>query len=572
MFEALVSWSLQNRSAVLLAALVTLALGYLSFGQLSIEAFPDPTDTQVNIITRMPGQPAEELERQVAIPIERAVNGTTGLARVRSLNIFGLSFVTLTFRDGVETLTARAQTLERLRSANLPRGVTPELGSLSTPVGEIYHYTLRGGKNDPLHLRTLEDWVVRPQLLRVEGVADVVSFGGLLLEVEIRPDPVALAADGLGMADLERALVLASANASGGIVEQGAEQLVIRSKGLYDGLADIANTAVATRGGTPILLSEVATVREGWAPRQGVVGRGTERDAVEGIVLMRRGENPSVVLAALRAKIQELNAHVLEDGVQIAPFYDRTELVDNTLHSVGRNLVEGALLVLLVLFVLLLDMRAALIVAAIIPLSLAAAFVYLQQRGMAANLISMGAVDFGIIVDGAVVIIEAIVQRMSVAAEPPGATVGARIEQAVRDVVRPTVFSLLIIIAAYLPIFLLQRVEGRIFAPLAHTVVAALVGSLVFSITLVPVLATFAYRWRCSCCSTCRSRWWVARSGCGPRTCRCRSRRPWASSRSSAKPRSTGCWCCPRSKPGARPAPRSKTRSRRAAWSGCARY
>ncbi|HEX6239289.1 MAG TPA: efflux RND transporter permease subunit, partial [Polyangiales bacterium] len=401
----------------------------------------------------------------------------------------------LTFHDGIDLLLARAQTLERLRLATLPPHVRPQLGSLSTPVGEIYRYTLRRDENDPLALRTAQDWLVRPRLLRVDGVADVVSFGGLQREIQVRPDPVALAAKGLGISDLTRAIAESSRNASGGVVEEGSEQLVIRSQGLFADLEDLEHTVVTTRGGTPTYLSDVAAVREGWTPRQGSVGRGAQTDAVEGIVLMRRGENASAVLKSLRASLAEIGA-ALPQGTHIDTFYDRTELIDNTLGTVGRNLLEGAVLVVVVLFAFLLDLRAAAIVALIIPLSLATALAYLHARGMSANLISMGAVDFGIIVDGAVVVIEAIVQRVQQAdrRDPAREGVVGAVERAARQVVRPTVFSLLIIIAAYLPIFLLQRVEGRIFAPLAHTVVAALAGSLVFSITLVPVLATFAYR------------------------------------------------------------------------------
>ncbi len=496
MIDSLISWSLRHRLAVLLSAIFVLALGYASFREVSIEAFPDPTDTQVNVITAVPGQPAEELERQVSIPIERVVNGMPGLARVRAINLFGLSFMTLTFRDGVDVQYARAQTLERLRLAELPEGVTPQLGSLSTPIGEIYRYTLIQERPDPMELRTLQDWVVRPRLLRVEGVADVVSYGGLQREIHVSPDPVELASRDLSIEDIAQAIEESSLNAAGGIVEQGVEQLIVRSQGLFTSLDDIRRTAVATRGGTPVLLEDVASVREGWSPRQGVVGRGADVDAVQGIVLMRRGENASVILKALQEEVQHLNQNVLPRGSEISTFYDRTELVDSTLHTVGNNLLEGAVLVVLVLLAFLLDLRAALIVALVIPLSLATAFIYLHARGMSANLISMGAVDFGIIVDGAVVIIEAIVHRLARRDAPGPAPAGAaaRIEQAVRDVARPTVFSLLIIIAAYLPIFLLQRVEGRIFAPLAHTVVAALLGSLAFSVTLVPVLATFAYR------------------------------------------------------------------------------
>jgi len=494
MFDRIVAACLSSRLAVVLAALLATGWGLWAFYGLTIEAFPDPTDTQVQIITISAGQPAEEMERQVSIPLERVVNGMPGLARMRSINLFGLSFVTLTFQDGVDAYFARLQTLERLRLADLPEGVRPQLGSLSTPIGEIYRYTLTSPKRDPLELRTLQDWAVRPRLLQVDGVADVVSYGGLSREIEVRPDPVLLASRGLTMGDLEEALHRASLNASGGTLERGTEQMVIRSEGMFQNLTDIGNVAVSSRGGTPTRLSDVASVQVGWAPRQGIAGRGEDDDAVEGIILMRRGENPTGVLRRVRERVAEINRS-LPEGTQINVFYDRTELVNNTLETVGKNLLEGAVLVVVVLFVFLLDLRAALIVAALIPLSLLCAFIYLRSRGMAANLLSMGAVDFGIIVDGAVVIVEAILYRL--AHLEPGdesLSVASRIRLSVAAVARPTFFSLLIIIAAYLPIFLLERVEGRIFAPMAHTVVAALAGSLFFSLSLVPVLSVVAFR------------------------------------------------------------------------------
>jgi len=498
--NTIVQKALEHRFVVLLIALLVATGGYFSFRDLTIEAFPDPTDTQVNVITLFAGQPAAELERQVSIPIERAVNGMPGLVRTRSTNLFGLSYVSLTFRDDIDVYAARAQTIERLLSARLPQGVQPELGSLSTPIGEVYRYTLKSSHPDPLELRTLQDWEIRPRLLKLDGVAEVVSYGGLVREIHVHPDPVALAAQGLTVHDLETALRDASVNASGGVIERGAEQLVIRSQGLFSDLFDIKQVSVATRGGTPVPLSALASVEDGWTPRQGVVGRGADEDVVQGIVLMRRGENPTVVLDRVRAKIEEINRTAMPKGTQIAVFYDRAELISSTLSTVGRNLIEGASLVILVLFVFLLDLRAALLVAAVIPLSLSTAFLYLRMRGMSANLISMGSVDFGIIVDGAVVIVESIALRMahtsstSEAHAPYSLTVTERVRRAVVEVLRPTVFSLFIIIAAYLPIFMLERVEGRMFAPLAHTVVAALVGALIFSVTLVPVLATFAYR------------------------------------------------------------------------------
>ncbi len=500
MFTALIAAALRSRAAVLIATALCTIWGLYAFRELTIEAFPDPTDTQVNIITLYPGQPAEELERQVSIPIERAVNGTFGLTKVRSLNLFGLSFVTLTFGDGIDVLFARSQTLERLRLAELPPAVTPQLGSLSTPIGEIYRYSLRPidaegqpTHGDPMMLRTMQDWVVRPRLLQVDGVADVVSYGGLVREIHVRADPAQLAAKGLTLRDLEDALEGASQNASGGVLSRGAEQLVIRSEGLFASASDIGKVAVATRRGTPLLVRDIASVEEGWTPRQGIYSRGSDTDAVEGIVLMRRGENPSAVLARVRAKIDDINARALPKNVRVWPFYDRTELINKTLETVGRNLLEGAVLVILVLLVFLLDVKAALIVATTIPLSLCVAFIYLYTRGMSANLLSMGAVDFGVIVDGAVVIIEHVVSTLHHPPKNAPTDTRGRIGWAVAQVARPTIFALLIISAAYLPIFLLQRVEGRIFAPMAHTVVAALLGSLLFSVTLVPVLATLAY-------------------------------------------------------------------------------
>jgi cobalt-zinc-cadmium resistance protein CzcA len=353
---------------------------------------------------------------------------------------------------------------------------------------------LQGANQDPLKLRTLQDWVVRPTLMRALGVADVVSYGGLQREIHVRPDPMLLARHHLTLANVEQAIAAGSVNASGGILERGAEQFVIRSQGLFRSIDDLRLVRVATHEGTPVFLRDVADVVEGWAPRQGVVSHNQEKEAIEGIVLMRRGENPSVVLERVRAAIEEVNRRLKSDNAHVVPFYDRTDLVNTTLRTVGRNLLEGALLVTLVLFVFLLDLRMALAVGTLIPLSLLGSFIYLHSRGMSANLLSMGAVDFGVIVDGGVVLVEAIARRV---ATPDGlrpVTLQDRILEGTRTVVRPTVFSLLIIMAAYLPIFMLERVEGRMFAPMANTVVSALAGALLFSVTLIPVLMTFVYR------------------------------------------------------------------------------
>ena len=498
--NALLELSVKTRLFAFVLALLLAVWGAYAYSNLTIEAFPDPTDTQVQVITLFPGQPSEEVERRVSMLLERELNGTPGLVRLRSISLFGLSLVTLTFDDGVEPLIARQQVTERLNGVELPDGVHPELSPLATPIGEVYRYTLDGTTTDPMTLRTLQDWVVRPQFLQVQGVADVISYGGLVREIHVQPDPTQLALLGVGLQDVFEALSKASANATGGYVQRGSEAFVIRSLGILGSINDIGRVRVGVHHGVPVTIKNVAKVSEGWSPRQGIVTRGNNEDAVEGIVLMRRGQNPSVVLDALRARIEHVNERVLPKGVRVHAFYDRTELVRTTLDTVFHNLLEGAGLVCLVLFAFMLSVRASLIVATAIPLSLAASFVYLRTRGMSANLLSMGAVDFGIIVDGAVILVEHLYEKLS----PHDAEhltrplsreqLADRIIATAKEVARPTLFSLLIIIAAYLPIFSLQRVEGRIFAPLAHTVVSALLGALLVSFTLVPALVYFALR------------------------------------------------------------------------------
>ncbi len=487
MIDQLVRFSLKNKVASFILAGVIVVWGLYAFNHLTIEAFPDPTDTQVQVITLYPGQPTEEVERRVSIPLERALNGTPELFRLRSISLFGLSFVTLTFEDGVEAERARQRVLERLPDAELPDGILPSLGPLATPIGEVYRYTVSG--SDPMALRTIQDWTIRPRIMQVPGVADVVSYGGLEYQIQVIPDPAKMASLGVGLDGIFDALEKASGNASGGYVERGSEAFVIRSLGIFNDLEDINAVRVAFNDGVPVRVKDVATVLEGYAPRQGVVTRDLNEDTVEGIILMRRGENPSRVLAALRDKIDDLNQRVLPDGVLIEPFYDRTELVNTTLKTVFTNLTEGALLVTLVMFLFTFSLRAALIVAAVIPLSLLTSFLYLHTKGMSANLLSMGAVDFGIIVDGAVIIVEHLFFRLSRNPPQDQHSASERIALAISEVARPTLFSLLIIIAAYIPIFALERVEGRMFGPMAHTVVSALVGALVVSFTLVPVLS-----------------------------------------------------------------------------------
>ncbi len=511
MIDALLNASLRTRMIAFIGAITVAILGYFSFKDLTIEAFPDPTDTSVQIITIYPGQPAEEVERVISIPLERALNGVPGTIHQRSISLFGLSVVTMTFEDGVDILEARNQMFQRLGDANLPKDANTDMGPLATPIGEVYRYTLESADCDPMVLRTVNDWVVGPALLRVPGVADVTSYGGLVKEIHVEPDPAKMAALGVVLDDVFQALSKASNNASGGLVERGEQGFVIQSIGTFrseapltckpdpksdNGLANIGEVRVAFHNQVPVKIKDVASVVIGYAPRQGVVSRQSNSDTVQGIVLMRKGQNPSKVLEGIRDRVNEIQKHALPDGVRIHAFYDRTELVDTTLDTVFHNLAEGALLVTAVLFLFLLSIRASLVVALVIPLSLAASFIYLHARGMSANLLSMGAVDFGIIVDGAVILVEHVFEH---AAGPEYQKKNqeqriATIFEAARQVARPTLFSLLIIVAAYLPIFALQRVEGRIFAPMAHTVVSALLGAMLVSFTLVPVLCFFALR------------------------------------------------------------------------------
>jgi cobalt-zinc-cadmium resistance protein CzcA len=495
MLEKLVDGALGARWAVLLLTAVFVGAGLWAFRELPVEAFPDVTDTQVQVITLYAGHAPEEVERQVTLPIEKELNGTPQLTRMRSVSIYGLSVVTLTFDDGTDNYFARSQVTERLRQAEVPDGVTPGLGPLYTPIGEIYRYVLeadpRAGQT-PMSLREVQDWVLERQLRQVQGVADVVSFGGFQRQFQVEVDPARLKAQGVTLHQVFDALQRSNANAGGNYLRRGPEELVIRGLGYLGSADDVRNVVVSARAGTPLTVGDVARVSIGAVPRRGQVSKDREDEVVEGIVLLRKGEDPARVLEAVHAKVDALNGGLLPKGVRIVPYYDRTTLVKHTLHTVLWNLAEGALLVTAVVFLFLLSGRGALVVGAVIPLSLLASFLYLRLRGLSANLLSLGAVDFGIIVDGAVVVVENVFRRRHDA--PPGAAFEGVVRRAVHEVARPTLFSLGIIIVAYIPIFTLQRVEGRIFAPMANTVTSALVGALLASLTLVPVLAAMALR------------------------------------------------------------------------------
>ena len=519
MIRRLVRFALRQRLLVLGATGLLVVLGVRAFADLPIEAFPDVEDIHVQVISQWPGHAAEEVERSVTLPIERQMNGTPHLANLRSTSMFGLSVVTLTFDDETTDNFARQQTLERLQGVSVPGGITPALGSLSNSTGEIYRYTVQGRL--PLtDLKALEDWVIEPAMRTVPGVADVVSFGGQVRQYQIDIDPARLAGYGLILPQVEQAVAAANLNAGGGYISHGYEKQVVRGIGLFGSIDDIARVVVANRNGAPIEVRDVGTVRLGGAPREGMVAKDTNDDVVEGIILMRKGENALKVLQNVRQKTTEVNATLLPPGVTIVPFYDRETFVRHTVRTVQENLAIGAALVLVILVVFLGDWRSALIVGLVIPLSLLGAFVLMDARHVSANLISLGAIDFGIIVDAAVVLVEAFLVRLALAPPPTAEQLERTDEHAVpseigsperrRDFAlrasvekrhllatiaegmgRPILFAKAIVITAFLPIFTFQRVEKRIFSPMAYTLTFALLGSLLLTLTLVPVLASF---------------------------------------------------------------------------------
>ena len=491
MINRIVTFSLKQPLFVLLGTALFIGAGVLAFLHLPVEAFPDVSDIQANVIALYPGRAAEEVERQVTIPIETALSGMPNSVRMFSHTQFGLSYIILTFNDKPNDQLVRQQVSERLQGIDLPPGVTAQLAPLSTAIGEIFRFRLRGDSYSAQELRTLQDWVVEKQLRQVQGVADLVIMGGTVKQYEVNPDLAKMRDYKVTLAQLFTALQRANSNAGGGGVTQGRQQYLVRSLGSFKSSADIAQVVVAENKGVPILVRDIAQVLVSGAPLQGLAGQDDADDIVNGIVVMRKGENPSTVLTGLKEKIAFVNKSILPKGVEIVPYYDRSWLIDKTLKTVFSNLTEGAMLVTLILFIFLGNLRAALIVAAIIPLALLATFLGLTFVGIPANLLSLGAMDFGIIVDGAVIVVENIVHRLSLLKQDAAANAESRfnaIRNAVLEVGRPTVFSMIIIIAAHIPIFTMQRHEGRIFSPMAWTVTSALIGSLVLSLTLVPLL------------------------------------------------------------------------------------
>ncbi len=495
----LTSFALRHRAIVLALLVVFIFAGVSSFQHLPVEAYPDVTNIRVQIITLFPGHAAEEVERLVTIPIENQMNGIPKRASMRSISLFGLSQVTIVFQDDANSNEVRNQAFQQLAAVQLPAGAQASLSPDSTPVGEIYRYTLKGPPGFPaVELKALEDWVVERQMRTVPGVVDVVGFGGPTKQYQVLIDPAKLKSYGLTLKQVLDALSNGNRNAGGSYIEHGPEMYIVRGLGLVSSTSDIASIAVDTRTGTPVKISDMGRFEIGHQLRLGRVGKlipgqADEDDVVQGIVILRKGENAGVVLDSIRAKVAEINKNKLPPGVQLVTYYDRTNLIDRTLHTVQRNMAEGIALVLLVLvlFLGLGNYRSALVVATVVPLSLLGAFFLLDLRGIPANLISMGAIDFGIIVDSAVVIIENLLQLLE-RRRDSFRNLPAAIVEAVSQMGRPILFSKAILLTAFIPLYTLQRVEGKIFKPMALTLTFALIVGTILALTVVPVLASFA--------------------------------------------------------------------------------
>ncbi len=503
MIRAVVDFALNKRLLILAFALLLFAAGIVAFHDLPVESYPDVANNYAWVITQWPGRAAEEVEQQVTIPLENVMNGIPYLANLRSISVAGLSVVMLIFEDGSDNAWNRQKVLERLSIVTLPANLQPQIGPDFSPVGQIYFYTLRSTNPsyDLMELKSLQDWVLAKQFKTVPNVVDVSSFGGSTREYQVRVDPAKLVSYGLNIGQVEQQLASNNVNAGGSFIETGMQQINVRVVGLVRTVRDIEDTVITTKNGTALRIKDIATVSQGPRIRLGQFGRAIHRadgkiidngDVVSGIVLMRKGAEFDATLEGVHKKVQELNEKILPPGVKIVPFNDRSDLVHYTTHTVLKNLTEGFILVTVVLLLFLGNVRGALIVALTIPFSLLFASICLNLRHIPANLLSLGALDFGMVVDGAVVMVENIIRHLG--HRDPTSSVAGRIRAAAHEVQRPVFYAITIIISGYLPIFTLQRVEGRLFKPMAWTVAFALLGAIVFSIMIAPVLASFLFR------------------------------------------------------------------------------
>ncbi len=494
--DNIVAFSLKNKFFIFFCTAVAVIAGIVSFKHTPIDAFPDVTSTKVTVITQWPGRSAEEVEKFITIPIEIAMNSVQNKTDIRSTTLFGLSVLHVMFEDDVDDFVARQQVYNLLNDADLPDGVTPEVQPLYGPTGEIFRYTLRSEKRDVRELKTLQDWVIERNLRAVSGVADIVSFGGEVKTFEVSVNPHQLKNYGITSLELFQAIANSNINVGGDVITKSSQAYVVRGIGLINDMEELRNIVVKNIHGIPVLVRHLAEVHEACLPRLGQVGRMAEDDVVQGIVIMRKGENPAEVIDALKAKIDHINKEVLPEDVQIVTFYDRENLVNLAVHTVSRNLVEGILLVTFIVLIFMADWRTTVVVAVVIPLALLFAFICLRLMGMSANLLSMGAIDFGIIIDGAVVMVEGIFVALDRKAKEVGmptfnlmSKMGL-IRQTAKEKARAVFFSKLIIITALIPIFSFQKVEGKMFSPLAYTLGFALLGALLFTLTLVPVMSS----------------------------------------------------------------------------------
>src|SRR5271167_2970462 len=505
MIRGLIDFALRNRILVLSVTVVLFAWGLISFHNLPIEAYPDVADTYAQVITQWPGHAAEEVEQQITVPLEVTLNGVAHMTHLRSTSLAGLSVITIIYDDDTTTFNARQEVLDRLQLVTLPTGVNPNLGPDYSPTGQIMFYTLQSTnpKYDVMELKTLNDWYVVNQLKAVPNIVDVNPFGGPTREYQVQVDPGKLVSYGLSLAQVETALAANNINAGGGFIERGEQALNVRAVGLMQTTDDIAATVVKVQGGTPVRVRDLGKEVQAPKVRLGQLGKAIHKedgtiidsdDVVEGIVLLRKGAVAETTLAALHKKIDELNGTngqhgLLPVGVKFVPHLDRSELMKHTTHTVLRNLTDGVLLVTLILFLFLGNVRSALIVAITIPFSLLFAAILLDLRQIPANLLSLGALDFGMVVDGSVVMVENILRHSELGRGKK--TFLEMIGTAAHEVQRPVFFARIIIIVSYLPIFTLQRVEGRLFRPMAWTVAFALLGALLFALLVAPVLCTF---------------------------------------------------------------------------------
>ncbi len=489
----IVASSLRQRFLVVLFTIVLIGGGVRSLNRLPVDAYPDLSPPMVEIITQWPGHAAEEVERLITVPTEREMNGLPRLSISRSISLYGLSDVILTFENGTDDYFARQQVYNRLGELSLPSGVTPALAPLSAPSGLIYRYVLQSTDRSPMELKTFEDWTIEPQYRSVPGVADDSGFGGGTMQYQVLLDPAKVASVGLSVQQVEDALTANNGNSGGGFYSQGGQFYYVRGMGRLKTLEDIGNVVVAVHDGIPVLVKDVGRVVIGIAPRLGEFGYQEQDDAVEGVILLRTGEKTQDVLRGVEAKTRELNSAILPKDVRVVPFYDRSDLVDLTREVVERNLLRGMLLVVAVLIFFLYDFRAGLIVAASIPLALLFAFICLDLQNASANLLSIGAVDFGILVDGAVVMVENIFRHMAARQTGPVDVVQI-IKDAAAEVDRPVVYAVAVIVAGFLPIYALSGPSAKLFRPMADTMVFALVGSLFVTLTLLPVLCAWFMR------------------------------------------------------------------------------